>query len=89
MYEGQPRILCEASGYGVPSIFPRYGGMQEYFPENYDLSFEQYNYDDLVGKILKLELKENLKKISEELFTYNKALLDDQNLQNQFKKVFV
>ena len=62
MYEGQPRILCEASGYGVPSIFPRYGGMQEYFPENYDLSFEQYNYDDLVDKILKLEVKENLKK---------------------------
>lgn len=89
MYEGQPRILCEASGYGVPSIFPKYGGMQEYFPENYDLSFKQYNYDDLVDKILKLEVKENLEKISEELFKYTKALLNDQNLQNQYNKVFV
>ena len=31
MYEGQPRLLAEASSMGIPSIFPNFGGMAEYF----------------------------------------------------------
>ena len=51
IFEGQPRLLCEASSLGIPSIFPRSGGLGEYFPDSYSLSFEQYNYDDLTEKI--------------------------------------
>ena len=51
MYEGQPRLLCEASSMGVPSIFPNFGGMVEFFPEDYKLKFEQYNYLDLEKKL--------------------------------------
>ena len=29
MYEGQPRLLCEASINGIPSLFPDFGGMGE------------------------------------------------------------
>ena len=42
LYEGQPRVLLEASSYGVPSIYPSFGGMDEFFPNDYQLSFEQY-----------------------------------------------
>tara|TARA_A100001015_G_scaffold317756_1_gene435549 strand:+ start:3016 stop:4080 length:1065 start_codon:yes stop_codon:yes gene_type:complete len=55
MYEGQPRLLCEASSLGIPSIFPNFGGMNEFFPPKYELSFEQYNYEDLNKKLLLLE----------------------------------
>ena len=44
LYEGQPMLLCEASSLGVPSIFPNFGGISEFFPENNKLAFEQFNY---------------------------------------------
>ena len=37
MYEGQPRLLCEASINGIPSLFPDFGGMGEFFPKDYIL----------------------------------------------------
>jgi len=54
LLEGQPRLLCEASSFGVPSIYPSFGGMNEYFPNNYPFSFVQYNYLDLLEKLKKL-----------------------------------
>ncbi|MDC0595383.1 glycosyltransferase family 4 protein [Acidimicrobiia bacterium] len=51
LLEGQPMLLCEASILGVPSIFPKSGGISEFFPENYDLSFVQFDYNQLKSKI--------------------------------------
>ena len=51
MFEGQPRLLCEASSMGVPSIFPNFGGMSEFFPRDYQLMFHQYDYKDLTLKL--------------------------------------
>ena len=51
LFEGQPTLLCEASSMAIPSIFPKTGGIGEFFPENYELSFEQFNYNDLVQKL--------------------------------------
>ena len=51
LYEGQPTLLCEASSLGVPSIFPNTGGISEFFPRDYTLTFEQFNYKDLESKI--------------------------------------
>ena len=48
LYEGQPTLLCEASGLGVPSIFPDTGGIFEFFPKNYPLSFKKFDHLDLV-----------------------------------------
>jgi len=61
LFEGQPRLLCEASSLGTLSIYPSFGGMDEFFPENYEFSFEQFNYSDLVTKLNKLN---DLKKIN-------------------------
>ena len=44
-------LLCEASELGVPSIFPNFGGISEFFPENNQLAFEQFNYVDLLKKM--------------------------------------
>ena len=48
MFEGQPRILCEASSLKVPSIFPSFGGMDEFFPANYP-----FHLNSLTMKIYK------------------------------------
>ncbi len=34
MFEGQPRLLCEASSLGIPSIYPSFGGMDDFFPDD-------------------------------------------------------
>ena len=34
LLEGQPTILCEASSFGIPSIYPRSGGIEEFFPKS-------------------------------------------------------
>ena len=58
MFEGQPRLISEASAYGIPSIYPSFGGL-EYFPDDYKLSFKQFDYPDLI-KILLLQHKKLL-----------------------------
>tara|TARA_Y100000385_G_scaffold45326_1_gene41926 strand:+ start:123 stop:1262 length:1140 start_codon:yes stop_codon:yes gene_type:complete len=51
LYEGQPMLLCEASSLSVPSIYPETGGVSEFFPTDYALSFKQFDYSELLEKI--------------------------------------
>lgn len=55
LYEGQPRLLCEASSVGTISIYPSFGGMDEFFPDNYLFAFKQFDYSDLIEKLKLLE----------------------------------
>ena len=70
MYEGQPRLLCEASSLMIPSIFPKYGGMSEFFPNDYPYSFTQFDYEDLHKKILLLNNKDLLINTSNEIYEF-------------------
>lgn len=63
LYEGQPTLLCEASALGVASVFPRTGGIAEFFPKNYELSFQQHNYKELTHIFNMLNQSKDLKKI--------------------------
>ena len=67
LYEGQPTLLCEASLMSVPSIFPKTGGIEEFFPKNYELSFEQFNYDDLLKKLNLLKDQQFLKLLEKKI----------------------
>jgi len=87
LLEGQPRLLCEASSLGIPSIYPSFGGMDEYFPENYPLSFEQYNYKNLVQKIKKLEDSELLAKKSIEVQSFIEEALNIEKLLDKFDNI--
>ena len=91
MYEGQPRLLAEASSMGIPSIFPNFGGMAEYFPSDYLLSFEQYNYKDLIEKINLLQDKKFLEDTSKLLFETSLELhsskIQHENLSKILKKL--
>lgn len=82
MYEGQPRLLSEASILGVPSIYPSFGGMDEYFPVKYNLKFTQYDYQDLLVKLNELHNKdlliENSKKVKK---NYDAKFNNTKNLE--------
>ena len=70
IFEGQPRLITEASAYGVPSIYPS-GGLDEYFPDDYKLSFKQFDYPDLVKKILFWKIKNFLSKKVKKFIIYH------------------
>ena len=87
LFEGQPTLLCEASSVGVPSIFPRTGGIDEFFPDQYKMSFEQFNYQDFANKLLILNEKLPLKEIGKENLNYISSYLNNKKLIKNFKRV--
>ena len=87
LYEGQPTLLCEASSLGVPSIFPMTGGILEFFPKNYQLGFEQFNYFDLRNKIKELIFYKSDPQLGQENKEYINEYLDKNNLILKFKEM--
>lgn len=73
LLEGQPMLLCEASILGIPAIFPNSGGISEFFPKDYKLSFEQFNYEQLKSKIKMLINNKNIT---------SKSGINNQNQEN-------
>ena len=86
LWEGQPTLLCEASFFGKPSIFPNTGGISEFFPKNYGLMFEQNNYSDLITKLKLVENKDLMKKIGERNKTFIQDYLNKIKILNKFEK---
>ena len=87
LYEGQPMLLCEASSLGVPSIFPNFGGISEFFPENNQLAFEQFNYGDLLKKINMFCDSDFINKAGVENKNYIEDKLNSKNLVEQLKSI--
>ena len=86
LWEGQPTLLCEASFFGKPSIFPNTGGISEFFPKNYGLMFEQNNYSDLITKLKLVENKDLMRKIGEKNKTYIQDYLNKIKILDKFEK---
>ena len=87
LYEGQPMLLCEASSMGIPSIFPRTGGVSEYFPKDYKLSFNQFDYGDLKKKLELIKKQELILETGKENFDFISNYLNKQKLLDQFQRV--
>jgi len=85
LLEGQPRLLCEASSLGVPSIYPSFGGMNEYFPNKYPFAFVQYNYIDLIEKLKKLIDEDLLNIKSKEVHSHVAEKLNHECLLKTFE----
>jgi len=84
LLEGQPTLLCEASSVGVPSIFPNFGGMLEFFPNNYEFLFKQYDYSDLILKLNNIKNFQNLEKFGNENQIYLSRYLNEEKLIAKF-----
>ncbi len=87
LYEGQPTLLCEASLLGVPSVFPNTGGIEEYFPKNYKLSFEQFNYEDLTNKLKLIGNPDFISQIGDDNKIFLTEYLNEQKLINNFYEI--
>lgn len=89
LFEGQPRLLCEASSLKTVSIYPSFGGMDEFFPKNYPYSFKQYNYDDLILKLNLVLDNELLLDSSESVKNFISTKLDSDNIAEKFNNLIV
>lgn len=88
LYEGQPTILCEASLLKVPSIFPNNGGISEFFPQNYNLLFDQGEVNSLYNLLNNID-SYDLEKISNENFKFMQVLLDFELQYERFCKLLL
>ena len=86
LFEGQPTLLCEASALGVTSVFPDTGGINEFFPKDYQYSFIQGNYEDLITKIKMLENVKTTREQGLKNRIFLKDLLKHNNLEEFFEK---
>jgi glycosyltransferase involved in cell wall biosynthesis len=84
LYEGQPRLLSEASALGTLSIYPSFGGMDEFFPVDYEFSFEQFNYDDLKNKLLLLRDIKTKEVSSKRVIKHTQKLLNTEVIRTKF-----
>lgn len=87
LFEGQPRLLCEATSLGVLSIYPSFGGMDELFPTNYKFSFEQFNYKNMVEKINLLDDSKLVSDESKRLQDFSLNFFKPSKVLNLYKKV--
>tara|TARA_A100001015_G_scaffold314680_1_gene424680 strand:+ start:2418 stop:3563 length:1146 start_codon:yes stop_codon:yes gene_type:complete len=87
LYEGQPRLLCEASSLGTVSIYPSFGGMNEFFPEDYKFSFEQFNYQELTKAINLLEDKKLYEQSTKAVKDHILKKLNEKEIHTQFLKI--
>lgn len=87
LFEGQPTLLCEAASLGVPSIFPKTGGIEEFFPKDYKLGFKQFDYVDLKNKLELLRNKEFYQKAGEESKHFYESKYNYKILSDKFEKI--
>jgi len=89
LFEGQPTLLCEASRLGVPSVFPKSGGIAEFYPLDYSFSFEQFNYGDLQKKLELLLTNNQPRQQGAMNKMYISKFLDKQRLLDEFDEIVI
>jgi len=87
LFEGQPTFLCEASLMGVPSIFPDNGGIKEFFPKDYKLTYKNNNKQKLIDNLNKLDLQKNIEEIGIENRIFISKLISKEAYFESFNKV--
>jgi len=87
LFEGQPTLLCEASSLGVSSIYPRTGGISEFFPIEDIFSFEQFNYSELVEKLKLTKDVKALENTGNKNKKFIEKKLNKKNLLKQYEKI--
>ena len=87
LLEGQPTLLCEASSMGIPSIFPRTGGLEEFFPIGYKYSYKQFDYKDLENKLSLLVDSIEIAPEGEQNRKFIEDYLSEEKLLGKFEKI--
>ena len=72
---------------GVPSIFPKTGGISEFFPTDYEFAFEQYDYEQLENKIITFVNTNPKRDIGKKNQDYLRKFLSEEYFVTQFDKL--
>ena len=89
LYEGQPTLLCEATMLNRVSIFPKNGGIEEFFNEDYFFKFNSKNHENLLEKLESLSDNELLKNESRKAKKHIESILSKELILNKFEEIFV
>ena len=81
-------ITFEASLNGKASLFPNSGGIKEFY-QNYDFLFNQFDYQDFINKLNKLNEDKIRSHSSQKAKEFIKDKLDPQILINQFNEIIL
>ena len=73
---------------GFLQFFQRLGGIEEFFPPSYKLSFDPNNFDDFVNKVNLLDDLDSMKKQGIENQNYIKNYLNKDKILEGFKNIF-
>ena len=88
LYEGQPTLLCEASLMSIPSIFPRTGGIEEFFPTNYSLTYNQFDYSQLSKKIKEIYSIDDVSSVAQKNQKFIMKKLNQIDLRKKFEQIY-
>jgi len=89
LYEGQPTLLCEATMLNRVSIFPKNGGIEEFFNDDYFFKFNSKNHENLLEKLESLSDNELLKNESRKAKKHIESILSKELILNKFEEIFV
>ena len=87
LYEGQPTLLCEASSFGIPSIFPQTGGISEFFPENYNFEYKQFDNKDLEKKLVSISNSSMASTVGDKNKKFIISMLSEEKLIKNFQEI--
>ena len=89
LYEGQPTLLCEATMLNRVSIFPKNGGIEEFFNDDYFFKFNSKNHENLLEKLESLSDNELLKNESRKAKKHIESILSKELILNKFEEIFL
>ena len=72
---------------GINSVYPRNGGIVEFFPEDNPFSFEVNSTKDLLDKFSLLQNSELVESQSNENFRHIEKVLSKENYLNSFREI--
>lgn len=87
LYEGQPTLLSEASKLGINSVYPKSGGISEFFPENNPFAFKSGDKIDLLKKLKLLKHEEIVNNQSRSNSLHIETLLSTETYFEKFKEL--
>jgi glycosyltransferase involved in cell wall biosynthesis len=72
-----------------PSIYPKTGGLSEFFPDDDPYSFDQFNYDQLVEKLRLLVTDvDRSQQIGEQNYNFIMKNLSTEIIKEKYLKLF-
>ena len=68
-------------------MFPKSGGIEEFFPNEYPLSYNQYDYKELKNKLIYLNNLDDSNEIGEKNKEFIERYLDEKKLIKNLNEV--